>query len=334
MRVRAVRALALALSSSLALGACGSGDGGASSVGSAPSAEVVAVSDGTPILRAPLAHWSAIELAGGARSSVTAERAALGLLLRGRWTSGEAAELGVAVGEKQTEAQLGIYEDDKTISTPYGPIAREAAFVHLLDAPGLTHADALWLMRMNVLRLGVERVLTGRVERGIPKAELARFYAAHKRSFLIPRRIHMEILGSHEEAVVAKAKREIEHGADFLAVAKRVSIDTEAPEGLQDFFKGKEEPPFERVVFAARPGVLTGPEKYQLYYLFRVTKFTPSRQLSLAQADAAIRRRIARGRRAQIESMLRSLDERWAGTTRCTDASTGGDCRGLLAGSA
>ena len=141
----------------------------------------------------------------------------------------------------------------------------------------------------------------------------------------------MEILGSHEKSVVAKAKREIEGGADFLKVAKRFSIDTEAPEGLQDFYKGQEEPPFERVVFAAKPGVLSGPEKYQLYYLFRVSKFTPSRELTLPQAEAAIRRQIALSHQAQSAGVLRLLDKRWAATTRCTTPDTARVCEELSA---
>ena len=249
----------------------------------------------------------------------------------GVWTSGEAVELGASVSEKQAEAQLSVYEDDRTLATPYEPTAKESVFERLLAAPRLTHTDALWLMRMNMLRVGIERAFTKRAERHIPHAQVARYYAAHKRRFLVPRRIHMEILGSHERAVVAKAKREIERGADFLKVAKRVSIDNEAPEGLQDFFKGQEEPPFEQVVFAARPGVLTGPEKYQLYYLFRVMKFTPSRQLTLPQAEAAIRRQIAMGEQAQSANVLRLLDKRWAATTRCTSPGTARICEQLSA---
>lgn len=320
----------VALALTLTLSACGSGSSEpATGAELVPSAEVLVDAHGKPISRAALDHWSKIERAAGARSGAEALRDALSLQLMGIWTIGEAVELGASASEKQAEAQLGVYEDDRTVGTPYTPIAREGAFVDQLAAPGLSHADALWLMRMNMLRVGMERSQMRRAEEHIPRAEVARYYQAHKRRFLIPRRIHMEILGSHERAVVAKAKREIEHGANFLALAKRVSIDTEAPEGLQDFFKGKEEPPFEHVVFAAKPGVLTGPEKYQLYYLFRVTKFTPARQLTPAQAAAAIRRQIASAHRAQSEAILRSLDHRWANTTRCTSAELASVCEGL-----
>jgi hypothetical protein len=316
----------------LALSACGSGaadtTGGSNAVA---SAEVVVDAHGRPITRAALDHWTAVERRAGVGSNAEAERDALALQLMGVWTPGEAYELGVSVSESQAQAQLGVYEDDRTVAAPYGPIAKEAVFERLLATPQLTHADALWLMRMNMLRVGIERAFTKRAESHIPHAELARFYAAHKPRFIVPRRIHMEILGSHEEAVVAKAKREIEQGADFLRVAKRVSIDNEAPEGLQDFFKGQEEPPFERVVFAAEPGVLTGPEKYQLYYLFRVTRFTPRRQLTLPQSEAAIRRRIAQSEQAQTAHVLRLLDERWAATTGCTSPGVAHVCEQLSA---
>lgn len=325
-------ALALLAALALSLGACGSAPNDpAIVVELLPSAEVAADARGQPITRAALSHWSSIERAVGQRSTVEALRAALALELMGVWTPGEARELGVSVSEKRAEAQLGVYEDDQTINTPYGPIAREDAFVRLLSARGLTHADALWLMRMNLLRVGIEDAFRRRAEEHIPHAQIARYYAAHKRKFIIPRRIRMEILGSKRESAVAQAKREIERGANFLAVAKRVSIDTEAPEGLQDFFKGQEEPPFERVVFGAKPGVLTGPEKYRLYYLFRVMKFTPAQQLSLAQAAHTIRRQIAESRRAESEGTFRSLDHRWAATVRCASPETARVCEELQA---
>jgi hypothetical protein len=323
-------AVALLAALALSLGACGSASNDpATGAELVPSAEVVVDAHGKPITRAALSHWSKIERAAGPRSAAEALRAALALELMGVWTPSEAFEIGVSVSQKQAEAQLGVYEDDQTINTPYGPIAREDAFVQLLSARGLSHTDALWLMRMNMLRVGIEDAFRRRAEEHIPHAQIARFYAVHKRDFVIPRRIHMEILGSHQEPVVAKAKTEIEHGANFLKVAKRVSIDTEAPEGLQDFYKGQEEPPFERIVFAAKAGVLTGPQKYQLYYLFRVIKFTPARQLSLSQAEPAIRRQIAQGRRAQSEDLQRSLDHRWAATTRCTSPQTARVCEAL-----
>jgi PPIC-type PPIASE domain len=316
----------------LTLSACGSGsDAPATGAQLVPSAEALVDAHGKPISRAVLDRWSKVERAAGARFGAEALRAALALQLMGIWTTGEAVELGASASERQAEAQLSAYEDDRTVGSAYAPVAREGAFVHLLATPNLSHADAVWLMRTNMLRVGIERAQRRRAEEHIPRAAIARYYAAHKRRFLIPRRIHMEILGSHEEAVVAKAKREIEKGADFLKVAKRVSIDTEAPEGLQDFFKGQEEPPFESIVFAANAGVLTGPEKYQLYYLFRVTKFTPARQRSLTESEPAIRRQIANAHHTQSEAILRRLDHRWAATTRCTSPQTARVCEELRA---
>jgi hypothetical protein len=248
----------------------------------------------------------------------------------GRRSRGRHSIIGQQSSALQVSAPVdSVFEDDKTLGSPYEPIAPGAPFVHLLGAPGQSRSDQLWLMRMNMLRLDIEHALSRIAQRSIPRAQVATFYAEHRSWFSLPERIDMEILGSNDETVVKKAKREIESGADFISVAKRVSSDPEAPEGLQSFARGHEEVPFERVVFAAKPGVLVGPEKYRLYYIFKVIRFTPSRQLTLAQAEGAIRRQIVESRGAQQVKTLRALDQRSARATACRGGSVAEACKQL-----
>jgi hypothetical protein len=86
------------------------------------------------------------------------------------------------------------------------------------------------------------------------------------------------------------------------------------------------------VVFAAAPHVLVGPVRYGFYYLFRVVKAIPAHRKPLAQAEAAIRRKLA-FRRASTE-LLAAFEAKWVARTRCRSGYVVAQCgRGVALGS-
>jgi len=305
--------------------------GGCGIDGRGSSEAVVARVGATPITKRTLEHWTSVESGSVAVSSdgSTSKRAALGLLIEAEWTVGEARELGVAVTDAEAREGLALLRYTKAQEVPFDESARDADFVRSIGRSGETTADAQWLMKLNLLALRLERRRLQEDERAIGFGEIARYYAQHRRRFVVPEQRDLEVLGNDSKAVVDRARREIAGGADFVAVAKRMSTDSEAPQGLQlHLQRGQEEPEYENHVFAARPGVLLGPIHQVFYYLFRVLKVTPPRLRSLAQSEASIRATLVSSRKARLALEWRQRDERrWTARTDCSPGYVVAQCR-------
>ncbi len=152
------------------------------------------------------------------------------------------------------------------------------------------------------------------------------YYAQHKKEFWRPERRDLEVIGNSQLSIVAKAKREIETGGNFLRIARRVSTDQEAPGGLEHpLARDEEEPDYDRVVFSAKPHKLVGPVKQSFYYIFEVIAIRPAHVEPLTQASAAIERQLA-WRRAS--SLLKArFEQAWIARTACQRGYVSSRCR-------
>ena len=259
-------------------------------------------------------------------------RRILGFLISSKWLTAEARGLGLSVSEREAGKQLELLlYVQRTHTEYYDTLPREPTLRRLLLSPKVRSPDRLWLMTQGMLATRVEQARLSQAQREVSHTEVKRFYDSHPRQFVMPDESDMEILGNYKRAVVVKARREIESGTPFLTVARRVSIDPEAPNGLQHLVRGREEPPFERVVFAAAPHVLVGPVNYGFYYLFRVLKAIPAHRKPLAQVEAAIGRKLA-SRRASTK-LLAAFERRWVARTNCRPAYVVPKCRQYLSAS-
>jgi hypothetical protein len=299
---------------------CISGCGAGADAGERPVAKV-----GTSAISARmLRHWAGIELGAAGDQGLGGPRArvALRLLLLADRTLGEAAEAGVSVGDARAQAELATYKSFQSQEVPFERVAKGLPFIALLDHPGETHADRVFLMKLDLLAFDLEQKRLREAEAHITHAELARYYAANKGRFVIPEQRDLQLLGNKDLSLVRNAKSEIQAGANFISVAKRMSTDPEAPEGVQlDLQHGQEEPEFEAHVFSARPGVLVGPIKQVFYYLFRVTQVRAAHQLSLEHSEPTIRRLLVASRKgALVAKWLHDAELAWTAKTECRSA--------------
>lgn len=293
------------------------------------SGSVVARVDGRPVTKSLLSRWTAI-VAAVDRPAPTVHdalsRTTLGFLISSKWLTAEASELGIASSAHNARQQLELLEYDQRMNTPYyGELPRDPEIKALLLSQKVRWRDRLWLIELGLLSNAVEARRVAQARGEITHAEVAAYYETHGDEFLVLKESDMDILGSYDRAAVVKAKREIEAGTPFLAVARRVTIDPEAPEGVQHLILGHEEPPFEKVIFGARPHVLVGPVHYGFYYLFRVYKATPTHRAPLAQVEAKIRRKLAL---ARASTKLRAAFEaKWIARTSCASGYVVPQCR-------
>jgi len=311
---RHARSLAVAAVVVAGLSACG----GTSGV-------VVARVSGYAITKATLDHWLAV---GGAGTG-GAERQVLGFLIGAQWTVGEARELGVTVSDGEAQKQLTRFKYVQLEGLSYERFPNEAELKRSLASKKETPADQVWLMKLNMLEARTEQKRLSNTEQQITPAEIAGYYDKNRRMFVLPERRDIEIMLSYDEAAMWKAKREVQAGKGFLSVARRVSVDPEAPNGVQlGLARGEEEPEFIAHIYAARLHVLNGPIRQAgAYYVFELTKIRPPVQQTLAQSEATIRRRLAVARQRQASSEINhALTSKWTARTNCSPGYVAAQC--------
>jgi parvulin-like peptidyl-prolyl isomerase len=185
-------------------------------------------------------------------------------------------------------------------------------------------------MRLALLarRIKAKRLATAETE--VAPAQIAAYYQANRSRMVIPERRYFEILMTHDRARALAARREVEAGRDFLAVARRAGFDPEAPHGLQALSPGEEEPEFRRVVFHAKPHRLVGPVAQSVdYYVMRLLAIRRPRVEALSSGRGGIRRTLA-GRllAGRIEPQA---GRRWATRMTCARGRLMRACRRAVA---
>jgi hypothetical protein len=247
----------------------------------------------------------------------------LSFLILSRWLLGEANELGVSVAASEVKREASELVEDQAEKAPYQRMTHDPELRRLLLAPILGQADRERLIELSLLVPKIERARLLRARRReVNRRQVERFYVRHKRQFDLPNQRQVDIIGG-PLADVIQAKHEIESGKPFLEVARRVSIDPEAPGGLWRLLLGHDEPQVEEPIFAARLHVLVGPKKYSEYYIFEVLEAIPAHQETLAEAEEVIREKLApRPARLGAES-----ERKWIRRTRCRAGYVVARCR-------
>jgi hypothetical protein len=300
-----------------------------SACGATHSTEVVARVGESAITKDAYAHWLSIQAAAEhqARPDRALRQRVLAFLISVSWTVGEATELGVRVSDSEAGKQLGLFRYDQLEGLQYEGLPKHGEYQRLLQIRGLKHADGLRLMKLALTTARVEQEQLRRAQEAISAAQIASYYGANRPRFVLPQRRDIEIIMTRTKASIEKAKREVQSGEDFLRVARRVSTDPEAPHGLQlGLSREDEEPEFTAHIFAAKPHTLVGPIKQALnYHIFEVIKVTPRHLQPLAQAEAAIRRRLAA--REVATALPEAFQRKWSARTTCEAGYVARGCR-------
>jgi hypothetical protein len=145
----------------------------------------------------------------------------------------------------------------------------------------------------------VEALLRAEGAPPIATTAIAAYYAEHAGEFRAPERVALRAIRTDDRAAAERARRELAAGADFAAVARRLSADPTAEAGGDHGELAREELPRELAdaVFRLTPGqvsnVLSGDAGF---YLFRVERRVPGRTLELEEVREEIVRRLAGAR--------------------------------------
>jgi parvulin-like peptidyl-prolyl isomerase len=162
----------------------------------------------------------------------------------------------------------------------------------------------------------INREVLGRIQ--VSEREVARYYEAHRGEFHVPEQVRVRHLALGSRRAYDRVRRQLEEGADFVALAREHSI---TPDRLFDGDLGYVErgvmpPEFDDVIFAMeRVGSvnnLNKPVQTEMgFHIFRIEDRREARQLSLGEATPRIREILIREKQSSAYQLwLSQLRER------------------------
>jgi foldase protein PrsA len=168
---------------------------------------------------------------------------------------------------------------------------KRADFDKFLKTSGMTQADLLFRVKVDVLTQQVrQKIVQGKDK--VSDAAVTNYYNKNKARFAQPERRDLLVVLTKTKAKADQAKSQLDGGASWASVAKKLSIDqaSKAQGGkLPGVAKGQQEKSFDTAIFAAKKGAITGPVKTQFgFYVFKVTKVTAASQQTEQQAHDTI----------------------------------------------
>jgi foldase protein PrsA len=212
----------------------------------------------------------------------------LGFLIRSTWLDQEANRLKVKVSDKTIAKQIDDIKKQQ--------FAQKGSYEKFLQNAGLTNEDVLYQQRIREL----QNQITTKVTKGKDKvtdAQIEAYYNKNKSRFSSPERRDLRIVLTKDKAKAAQARKALQSGQSWKSVAKKYSVDQASKSKggqLAGVAKGQQEPAFDKAIFAAKKGKLTGPIKTQFgWYVFEVSKVTPSKQQTLEESKTSIKQILA-----------------------------------------
>ncbi|MGE5636295.1 MAG: peptidyl-prolyl cis-trans isomerase [Nocardioidaceae bacterium] len=250
------------------------------------------------------------------------KREVMQFLIQAEWVQQEAKAQGVKVSDAEVRRSL---EDQKNQVFP-----NEKAYKQYLKTSGMTEQDILFRVKVDTLQQKLSQKITQR-EAKVTDADVEAYYEKNKKRFAQPERRDLLVVLTKTRAKAEQAKRALERGQSWKAVARRYSIDEASKSQggkLPDVARGQQERALDRAVFNARKGKVVGPVKTQFgWYVFKVTRVKPASQQSLEESKDTIRS-LLRSERQQkaIDGFIKTFREDYKDKTTCADGYVVAEC--------
>jgi len=154
-------------------------------------------------------------------------------------------------------------------------------------------------------RRAIDALLHADLKAQPSEPEIAAYYQAHPEEFARPERVRLRQILTEDRATAEKALREIAAGADFGAVADRLSRAPGSTSSQGELSRQDLPPAFADIIFALQPGEVSRlvPADYG-FHLFQVVSRSPAEVVPLAAARAEIAERLREQRADQILAEL------------------------------
>jgi foldase protein PrsA len=249
----------------------------------------------------------------------------LDFLIKAYWYQADAAKMGIKVSDAEVQQQFNAAKKSQFGSNASG-------FNTFLSQTGQTVDDVVFRFRVNAIL----QKLIAKHANTVTQADIQSYYNNHLSQFGTQETRNMKIVLASSAANAAAAKKALSSGQSWATVVKKYSTDptTKKTGGvLNGVTKQQEETALADASFSAPVNVLVGPVKGQFgYYVFEVTKITPSTQQTLAQATSLIKQQLSSQSQTSAQTAVDNKAKKdWLGQTTCVAAYAMADCKGYKA---
>jgi foldase protein PrsA len=264
-------------------------------------------------------HWASVIANGGSAATLrndaqlTPREHALEFLIVSHWLIGEAAALGLGVGERQIAAAVAAQKR----SMPGG----SQEFRESLQTTGETEADVRLKVTSSLAAETLRRSLAAYPVR-VSSSEAGTYFDSHWRRFAIPERRKVDIAEHmHSRAAAVSLRRTMER------TGSRTQLDYH--ESLTRHDEATESPAVARAIFTAPRSVLLGPVLLPSgYVLFEVTRILPKERRQLPGFREEIIRHLERLRMQARQSRFdQTWEASWRARTSCRPGYVAPQCK-------
>ena len=240
----------------------------------------------------------------------------LPFLIQTIWIQGEAADRSVKVSDAKLNTS---FQQARKASNP--PLATTAELNSFLAKSGETVDDLRWYLYVKLLFAQVELKVQKQAS-NVTSAQIAAYYKKHLTQLTTPETRNLHLVETTTQASAATVKSLLASGSSYATVAPKSSIDP-TTKGVGGRMLGVSptelNAQLSAAVFAAKPGVLSGPVKTAFgYYVFTVDSITPSSVPTLQKASTNIKALISQQQVVKAENALQALfTTKWKARTNC-----------------
>jgi foldase protein PrsA len=240
----------------------------------------------------------------------------MNFLIQAVWLQGEAVDRGVKVTNAQV---LKSYNTQRNTSTP--PLKTTAELDAFLAKSGETIPDLKWRTSLNLLANAIS-LKVQKDASAVTNAKIAAYYKKNLVQLTTPETRDLHLVETSTQATAAKVKALLAGGSSYATVAPKYSIDptTKTVGGkLLGVRTGELNAQLSAQIFAAKPGVLTGPVKTAFgYYVFTVDSSKAASVPSLKAATATIKQAlISQQQTAANATLTNDFTKTWEARTTC-----------------
>ena len=248
----------------------------------------------------------------------------MAFLITSYWYQADAAKMGVKVTDPEVQK---VFTAAKNQQFPTA-----AGFDNFLKQTGQTLQDVLYRFKISQ----IVQKLAAKHNGTITPAQIQAYYNSHSSQFGTPESRNMRVILASNQAQAEAAKKALQSGQSWSAVAKKYSTDPTTKNSgglLTGVTKQQADTALAGAAFTAPLNKLLGPIKGQFgYYVFEVTHVTPATRQSLAQATPLIRQQLTSQQQQNAQTAVDNQAKKdWLSQTTCRSQYAMADCKGYKA---
>jgi parvulin-like peptidyl-prolyl isomerase len=249
-----------------------------------------------------------------------ARRSAIGYLIRSEWIERESRRRGL---------EVNAHELERATSERTERFAGRRSFRRYLARSGMTANQFRHRVKRDALARKLMVVIAS-PDLSVSRADISRFYRRHYAQFKRPATRELRIVVTRSRDEARRARMALARGRRWSAVVREFTVDASKRLGGRVRIDTTNTiPELRRAVFSTPIGRLRGPfEVRGSWWIFRVDRELPARQLSVSESTLRIRTSI-RSTREQLafDRLTAYLTRRYRPHTVCHDGYWAPECR-------